>query len=329
MSLRFVWLRASLVLLSLVLAAPAGAAARLHALVIGNNGVFPGGDEGPSSAVVPLKYADDDAAAMSTLLGEAAASLHLLATMDATTQALYPRLVAAAAPPTLASVEQAVAAIAEEVRRDRARGDQSVVWLFFSGHGSTSYRGEPGLALSDGALSRRYLYERVLARLGATYVHLLIDACHAESIVRPRDSYAEAVDVVPEVASSLVARSTLARFPNAGAILVSSRYAQAHEWDAIGHGVFTHQLLSALRGAADVNGDRLIEYSEVQSFVAAANRSVVDARARVSLVARAPELNGRAPLLDLSRFPPERSSWLTGVSGSRGIVQITDELGRR
>jgi hypothetical protein len=324
-------LRALLVSFLLTWAMPAGAAQRLHALVIGNNGVFPAGAEGEDqgAAAVPLKYADDDAAGVSALLGEAAASLHLLTVMDATTQALYPELVATARPPTLASVEQAVLAIAAELERDRARGDQSTVWLFFSGHGSTSYRGEPGLALSDGALSRRFLYDHVLARLPAAFVHLLVDACHAESIVRPRDAHAEAVAIAPEVTTALLARSTLTRFPHVGAILVSSRDAQAHEWDAIGHGVFTHQLLSALRGAADVNADRLIEYSEVQAFMSAANRSVADTRARVALVARAPELNRRAPLFDLSQLPRERSNWLTGVSGERGIVQVLDEFGRR
>ena len=323
------WIRLLVALLATAFATPAEAATRVHALVIGNNAAFPGGDDEPAAALVPLKYADDDAAAVSALVGEVAASLQVLTVMDATTQALYPNLAATARPPTLAAVEAAVGAIATEVERDRARGDQSVVWLFFSGHGSTSYAGEPGLALVDGALSRRYLYERVLAPLPGATVHLLVDACHAESIVRPRDSNAETVSVPPDVASALLARSTLARFPNVGAMLVSSRDAQAHEWDAVGHGVFTHQLLSALRGAADVNNDRLLEYSEVQAFISAANRSVTDARARASLVVRAPEVNRRAPLLDLSAIPPSKSAWLAGVAGARGVVQVLDDYGRR
>jgi uncharacterized caspase-like protein len=267
------WLFALSVAALMALAVDASAATRLHALVVGNNDVFPGGeDEERSTALVPLAYADDDAAAVSTLLVEVAASLHLLTVMDATTQALYPKLVSVARPPSLAAVEHAVSDIAREIERDRERGDQSIVWLFFSGHGSASYRGEPALALFGGSMSRQYLYQNVLSRLPATYVHLLVDACHAESIVRPRDSNAEVVSVSPEEANALLVGSTLAGFPNVGAILVSSRDAQAHEWDAIGHGVFTHELLSALRGAADVNGDRLIEYSEISAFMSAANR---------------------------------------------------------
>lgn len=323
------WLTVALVAAVLALAGNAGAATRFHALVVGNNGVFPGGLDEGSSALAPLAYADDDAAAVAALLGEITTSLHLLSVMDATTQALYPKLVPLARAPSAASVEQAVVALAAAIERDRSRGDQSVVWLFFSGHGTSSYRGEPALALSDGALSRDYLYREILARLPATYLHLLVDACHAESIVRPRDSTAEIVGVTPEAANALLVRSTLSGFPHVGAILVSSRDAQAHEWDAIGHGVFTHELLSALRGAADVNGDRLVEYSEVVAFMSAANRGMSDARTRVTVVSRAPELNRRAPLLDLSVFPPSNVSWLSGVSGQRGAVQILDETGRR
>jgi hypothetical protein len=310
-------------------ATPAAADTRLHALVVGNNAPFPSPEDDASPSLPLLEYADDDAAAVSELLAPVAASLHLLTVMDAATQALYPKLVTTTRPPSLASLERAVAAIAAEIERDRGRGDESVVWLFFSGHGSASYRGEPALALSDVALKREYLYQSVLSRLPATYIHLLVDACHAESIVRPRDSSAEVVSVTPEAANALLVRSTLTGFPNVGAILVSSRDAQAHEWDAIGHGVFTHELLSALRGAADVNGDRLIEYSEVSAFMSAANRGIGDARTRVAISLRAPALNRRAPLLDLAAFAPSKSSWLVGVAGQRGIVQILDGFGRR
>jgi hypothetical protein len=323
------WLRVVFVVAVIALTGKANAATRLHALVVGNNGVFPGEPQEGSPALVPLAYADDDAAAVSALLGEIAASLHLLTVMDASTQAIYPKLVPLARPPSLAAVEQAVAAIAAEIERDRVRGDQSVVWLFFSGHGTSSYRNEPALALSDGAMSREFLYQHVLARLPATYVHLVVDACHAESIVRPRDSNAEVVSVAPETANALLVRSTLSGFPHVGAILVSSRDAQAHEWDAIGHGVFTYELLSALRGGADVNGDRVIEYSEISAFMSAANRGMGDVRTRVAVSSRAPELNRRAPLLDLSAFAPKQVSWLSGVSGRRGIIQILDEFGRR
>jgi Caspase domain len=307
----------------------ASAAARVHALVIGNNGVFPhGGDDPPDPTLAPLEFADDDAAAVSSFVGQIASSVHLLTVMDLETQALYPRWVASARPPTQAAVEQAVAAMSRAIAADHARGDESVVWFFFSGHGSISRRGEAALALSDTGMTQEFLYEKVLAKLPADYIHLFIDACHAESVVRPRDAHAEVVSVPPATANALLLRKTLARFPNTGAILVASDGAQAHEWDAIGHGIFTHELLSALRGAADVNRDRSIEYSEVYAFISAANRSIADPRARLSIVSRAPDRNRRVSLLDLSEFPRARNTWLTGLSGQRGMLQVVDDRGR-
>jgi hypothetical protein len=315
----------------MVVFAPAGArgATRTYALVIGNNAVFPDDEENVRSrGLSPLRYADDDAAAVSAFLAETSASVELLTVMDATTQGLYPEWVATARPPTLAAVQEAVHRIALSLEADRARGDQSVVWVFFSGHGTVSYRGAPGLALLDGAMSRDFLYRDVLARLHASHLHLLVDACHAESVVRPRDAQAEAVEVTPAAAAAVLLRSTLAQFPRVGAILGSSEGAQTHEWDAIGHGVFTHELLSALRGAADVNGDRMVEYSEVYAFMSAANRSIKDSRARLTILARAPESNRRVPLVDLSGPPSGRGTWLTEIPGRFGKVQVVDELGR-
>src|SRR4029453_685441 len=130
------------------------------------------------------------------------------------------------------------------------------------------------------------LYQRLLGELRARYVHLLVDACHAEAVVRPRDAQAEVVKVSQGELVDYLAGTTLARFPHVGAIIASSANTQAHEWDAYRGGVFTHEVLSGLRGAADVNGDRLVEYSELAAFLSAANGAVMDARARLDTVVR-------------------------------------------
>jgi uncharacterized caspase-like protein len=48
--------------------------------------------------------------------------------------------------------------------------------------------------------------------------------------------------------------------------MASASNTQAHEWDDYQTGVFTHELLSGLRGGADVNGDGRVEYSEMAAF---------------------------------------------------------------
>ncbi len=80
-------------------------------------------------------------------------------------------------------------------------------------------------------------------------------------------------------------------------ILAHSADQQTHEWDRYRGGIFTHELLSGLRGGADLNGDGRIEYSELGAFVAAANSAVTDPRARLQVVVHPPASDRRAPVL--------------------------------
>jgi hypothetical protein len=298
---------------------------RLYSLVIGNNRAFVGKTTGAESAA--LRFADDDAAAFFEFIDDGAQSSELLTVMDDDTQRLYPLLAGRAQVPTLGALKSAVGRIALRIGADHAAGHRSVVTIFFSGHGAVDEHGTPALALLDGGLTQEFLYRELLEKLPADEIHLLIDACHAEAVVRPRD--AEVVSVSPDQANRFLVQTTLGRFPQVGAILAATTNAKAHEWDAIGHGVFTHELLSALRGAADINHDRRIEYSEVYAFMAAANRSVDDARAHLDIVAKPPEVNRRSVLVELSRFPATRLAWLSHISGRLGAVEIGDARGRR
>jgi hypothetical protein len=322
---RFGCLVALLVLFSV---GSAAAATRVHALVIGNNGAFRTSSPA-AGALAPLRYADDDAAAFHELILEVADSSDLLTVMDAETQALYPKLASATRAPTLGTVRAVVAALKARIDEQKKRGDRVAVIVFFSGHGAVDYDGRPALALTDGGLDHGFLYQEVLEKLPADELHLLIDACHAEAIVRPRDSEADSVEVSAAQAQAFLVQNTLARFPHVGAIVAASTNTKAHEWDAIRHGIFTHELLSALRGAADVNRDRKLEYSEVYAFMSAANREVRDGRARLAIVARPPDIDRRTPLITLSDFPPGRAAWLSGIPGKYGIIEIDDGRGRR
>ncbi len=305
---------------------PLFAATHVYAIVIGNNRGFAG--TRAASAAPQLRYADDDAAAFAELLAPIADSSELLTVMDRDTQALYPKLAGTARVPTREALRGSVERLRARLRAERHAGERNVVFVFFSGHGALDYDGQPALALADGGLDHAFLYQEILAELPADEIHLLIDACHAEAVVRPRDGDAESVAVSLAQANAFLLENTLARFPNTGAIMAASTDAKAHEWDAVRHGVFTHELLSALRGAADVNHDRRLEYSEVYAFMAAANREVSDPRARLAIVARPPDANRRAALLALSDFPAGRTAWLTGVPGKSGIVELDDGRGR-
>lgn len=312
---------------------PSSAAAaepRVHALVIGNNQTPPSLTETQETtpAIGPLQFADDDAAAFFQLISGASPDAHLLTVMDRDTQALYPRLTAVARAPSLDELRAAVAAIARELDRDRRDGRRSTLFVFFSGHGTVVEGKSAALALLDGGITQGLLYDEILAALHADTVHLLVDACHAEAVVRPRDTQAQTVRVTAADAQALLVRSTLARFPHVGAIVASAGNAPSHEWDVLRHGVFTHELLSGMRGAADVNRDRKIEYSELYAFLGAANRKVDDARARLAIVARPPDVDRRSVLWDLDRAAHEGVARLTGVPGQAGLVRVEDSAGR-
>jgi hypothetical protein len=303
---------------------------KIQLLVIGNNEGF----SAPADATTdrpqlpPLQFADDDAAAFYELMSAIADSGHLLTKMDRETEAAYPRLAPIAQAPTLPNLRAALAALSRRMLENRRGGNDNTLYVFFSGHGSLDEEGKSQLALLDGGISQQLLYDEVLAALPAEHVHLLVDACHAEAVVRPRDANAREVRVAPDDARSFLARSTLARFPHVGAIVAATAQAPAHEWDLLRHGVFTYELLSALRGAADVNRDGLIEYSEAYAFLRAANRAIENPQARLALVVHAPEINRRAPLLDLSRFQGSGVGHLGAVPGSAGLIEVEDAIGR-
>lgn len=272
---------------------------RIYTLAIGNNAAPSYGSSATSERLPTLRFADDDAAAIYTLFAPTSREAELLTILDPASQTKFPDLAARARVPTLVELRRIVGRWKATFEADRRAGHDPVFVLFFSGHGSRDPDRGSGLVMADGPLSQAVLYDEILAALPARYVHLLIDACYAESVVRPRDAQASAVDLAARDLESFAAKTTLARFPHVGAVVAASTSARTFEWDVLERGVFTHGLLSGLRGAADVNGDRRIEYSEIDAFLSAANRGVTDPRARLSVVMRPPAVNRRVSVFDL------------------------------
>lgn len=284
----------------LALCRPARADNHVYALVIGNNAA-----PLDSAGTATLRYADDDAARYYEFFSRFATEVRLLTVFDADSQRRYPSLVEVAQVPSHANLERAVEQFAAMMRADREQGDEAVYYLVFSGHGTAGSDGAASLALTDGGLTQQQLYDNVLAKLPATYGHLIIDACHAEAVVGLRGQFdvevdAETTAVSAEQARMFLNRRQLSRFPNVGVILATTSTQEAHEWSRLESGVFTHELLSALSGAADVNGDGKIEYTEAQAFIAAANRQVKDPRAAPQVVAMPPGANHHAALASLA-----------------------------
>jgi hypothetical protein len=314
-----------LALCALALAAPAFAATRGYLIAIGNN-VAP--SEAPEETLPTLRYADDDAAAFARLGREAGIDVTLLTVLDADSRRRFPELTSLAEPPTLAVLRRTVSAVKKRIEADLANGDEPALIFFYSGHGSITPNAPPSLALLDEPLTRTVLYDDVLAELPARYVHVIVDACHAEAVVRPRDGRAEAAAVTPQDIEAYETENTLRRFPEVGAVIATSSDADAHEWDVYQHGVFSYQVLSALRGAADTNVDGKIEYSELYAFLGAANAQVTDPRARLRVLVKPPPVNPSAPILDTSAARVLQAR-LEGPSPRGEPLYVEDERGDR
>ena len=273
----------------LFLALPALADTRVG-LVIGNN-ASPVGEPDLKA----LRYADDDALRFRALFVRAAGEVETLAVLDDETARRHPRVDASA--PTKVELMRAVAKLKTVVDDARARGERTSAMIFFSGHGATRKDGEPYLALVGGELTGKELYDDVIAGIGADRSHLIVDACNAGAVVGARGKFDDARSAAEvELSDAALARLTENRVrPDVGILIAASAGQKTHEWSRIESGVFSHEVLSALLGPGDVNGDGRVEYSEIQAFVSAANSRIQDPRARPTVIARPPKLDPRLP----------------------------------
>ncbi len=297
-------------------------AGHVYVIAVGYNGV-PDGE----SSLQALRFADDDAIAFFVFASPVARRSHLLTVVDADTQRRLVADVPETRSPSLAELDAAVADVHEAVEEDARARTPSTVYVYYSGHGTATEGREPSLALVDGALTRQVLYERVLEPLRSARVHLFIDACHAEAVVRPRDADAQVVPTSEDDRTRYALTNTLARFPNVGAVVGATRNAQSHEWESYLGGVFTHELLSGLRGAADVNGDDRVEYSELAAFLSSANGSVRDPRARLEPVIHTPSADPRTAIVDLQMW--SRAAVLRSSGRGVGTIFVENNRGDR
>ena len=288
----------ALLSLALLLAAPSqDRPAHLYAVIVGNN-------QGLTAEVRPLRYADDDAVHYAELVEPLAAQVHLLTVMDRETQLQHPALALRAIPPTHAALQGALAEIDRAIGLDMQQGLSSELFFVFVGHGGVAPDGEGYVALLDGKLTRTELFQEVVRPSRATRNHLIVDACDSYFLVSSRGSPA-ADDRGPDRSAAIrsyLSNEELAAFPNTGALVSTSGDRESHEWSVYRGGVFSHAVLSAMAGAADVNGDGAIDYSEVGAFLQAMSARVTDPRGRLDVYVRPPAQALGAPLWRLGGY---------------------------
>jgi len=298
---------------------------RRFALVVGSNHTLD-----PEQAA--LRFADDDAARMTELLTEADVDTELVTHLDRDSQAMFPALVARAHRPDGAGLDAAFAALRERMQAAKAEGAAVELLVYYSGHGDVGPDGQGYLTLDGDKLTRARLFGELLSRSPADHNHIVIDACKSEQFVLSRGGgkqwKSDRADVdLGRSVQQYLDKHHLGAFPNTGVVLAHSADQETHEWDRYRGGIFTHELLSGLRGGADLNGDGRIEYSELGAFVSAANHGVEDPRARLEVVVRPPADDERRPLLAHGELADKRL--LVFGPGDRHHYTLEDARGVR
>ncbi len=294
-----------------VAAAPAPSAGRF-AIVIGEN--EPGDAARPS-----LEYADDDAVMTARLLRDAGVETTLLVSPDEDTRRLFD--LDAATPPTRAALEGALSTVFARIRAARAAGLETELLLFYSGHGEIR-RGEGSVALRDGRLTRSYLYEEILAASPAHLNHVIIDACRSYFMVFGRGPGGRRTAYLPSFGD------VRERFGNTGFILSTSSDRESHEWGRIRGGVFSHEVRSALRGAADTDLDGRISYRELGAFVESANAEIRNERFRPNAIVVAPRARDEHSSYVLA-WAEGTGTVELGADANPGHIYVEDRFGNR
>lgn len=302
-------------------AAPVGlvsAQPRRFAVVVGEN-------TPRSETLGTLKYADDDAIRHAELLRALGVTVWVLTVPDAETQGLHPRIAGLAGAPTLTRLREVLTQVYAEVAQARREGASTDFFFVFAGHGEVGPNREGRLHLRDGFLSRQQLLDEVVVGNPADFKHLVLDACHAEALVYRRGEGETAPDFSDLIAGDL-ARADLTHHADTGILLASTRDERTHEWAVFRAGVFSHELRSGLAGAADVNRDGVIEYSELAAFVASANAGLQHTTARATVVSRPPPLDRHRALANVG----EGAARLLELPGNlRGRLWIENAAGER
>jgi hypothetical protein len=308
---------------------PAAAKTRVYAMVIAQNRSLDPG-------VKPLRYADDDGVKDWELLSLYADKSSLFVLLDDDTARMHPDASEMAEVPRKQAIFDRLAQYNQMMAADAARGDDPELFFVYAGHGDVDASGQGYVNLFDGKLTRGELFHDVVAPSKARFVHVIIDACKSYFMVNSRGGKRNWVDdQVPaeedrsdQQIKAFLAAEELANYPRAGVIVATSGDQDTHEWARYQSGILSHELRSALSGAADVNGDGRVEYSELRAFLAAANARVRNPEARIEAFARPPALDRHHALVDL-RKAPDNTRFLHFAPGLVGRFHIEDDRGVR
>jgi hypothetical protein len=219
-------------LVVVIVSSPVSAAATVvrHAVIIGNNT----GERDETE----LRYAERDAEKMRQVLEELGdfppENVVLLQGKDANT------------------VQRVLIAVNDRIRSERSAKDQSVLLVYYSGHGDAD-----ALHLGSDRLELSRL-RRLVRGSSADFRLLILDACRSGALTRVKGGQKTRpfeIEVDDALAGEGVAFLT-----------ASSANEDAQESDELEGSFFTHYLVSGMRGAADRDGDGAVSVEEAYAY---------------------------------------------------------------
>jgi hypothetical protein len=186
----------------------------------------------------PLRYAERDVEQMTAVLRE-------LGRFDAKDMRVIDH-------PDPARVLAAIDEVGRQVRTDAERGESTQVFFYFSGHARAQ-----AVNLAGEELPLTVLREHLRA-LPAALTIVVLDACQSGAFARVKGSEAAAD----------FSYNSISKLTQKGLAVMASSSSQelSQESDELGASYFTHYLVTALRGAADGDGDGRVSLDEAYRY---------------------------------------------------------------
>lgn len=297
---------------------------RVFALIVSSN-------RGTSIAQPPLQYADDDGVRYLQLFAAATSAdsdALLLTRFDDATRAAYSELENRARPPVLAELKAAVRELGQQVQRARERGESTALYFVFAGHGEVR-EGRGYLGLEDGAMDGDFIEHELIERIPADTTHVILDSCNSFFVINPRKPGGRRWATPDDMAFGFSARH-----PEVGVFLSTNTEEEVYEWSRLEAGVFSHEVRSGMRGAADVDSNGHVSYGELAGFVTRANQGIVRESLRPHLFYRGPKGARDATLFSVAKLrgnrltldPRQTRGWVADARGER-VLDLHKEPG--
>lgn len=159
---------------------------------------------------------------------------------------------------SLEKIEAALEEVKGRVRELRKAGTESLVMIYYSGHG-----GKEGLHIQGKNFARQDL-SRYLDSLESNVKILILDACESGDFLRRKGGR------IVEDPKLVV----MDRLESRGSVIISSssRGEMAQESEDYRGAVFTHHFLNGMRGLADYDGDKSIRLLEAFDYARVCTR---------------------------------------------------------